>query len=221
MQRVLGTLVLVACACLVGGSALDAKARKVAGDPHAVVLHTETVRTLNGLPLTLVLLKPGGKNGLGCVDAQSLSGGSLIPGCPRSTYEAVGLNPTTHTYAGDWEIDKAALTAIDRAKATSPRFKIFPGVDQVTIRCAIPGVSPADALPGMCAITVLLPREHVGCVAFSEAWRVSPASRLRTRGWVVRLDRNGHVESTVVTAHPPQPWAGRNPRTCLQAQTGL
>lgn len=214
MQRL---IVLVACACLVagcGGSALDAKARNVAGDPHAVVLHTETVRTLNGLPMTLVLLNPSGSTGLGCVEAQRYTDGSLTPGCPRSSYEAVGLNPTTHAYAGDWEIDKAVLAAIDRAKATSARFKIFADVDQLTTRCTIPGVSSRDTLPGMCAITVLLPRGQVGCVAFSEAWRVRPASKLRTRGWLVTLDQTGHVQSTRATAHPPQPWAGYRPNTC-------
>jgi hypothetical protein len=217
MQRVGGLLALVACACLVagcGGAALEAKARKVAGDPHAVVLHTETVRTLNGLPMTLVLLKPSGSTGLGCIEALSYTGSSLTPGCPRTSYEAVGLNPTTHAYAGDWEIDKAVLAAIDRAKATSPRFKVFPDIDQLTIRCTIPGVSARHTLPGMCAITVLLPRKHVGCVAFSEAWRARPASKLSIRGWIVRLDRTGHVQSTRMTAHPPQPWSGHRPNTC-------
>ena len=50
MQRVLALMTLVVWACLVagcGGSALQAKARKVVGDPHATVVSTETISTQN------------------------------------------------------------------------------------------------------------------------------------------------------------------------------
>lgn len=72
MQRVVGPLMLLICACLVaacGGSALQAKARKVVGDPHATVVSTQTVDPLGGGFLTLVVMKPGGSHGLGCVTA--------------------------------------------------------------------------------------------------------------------------------------------------------
>jgi hypothetical protein len=92
MQRLVALLMLVCCACLVagcGGSALQTKARKVVGDPHATVVSTETVRGLNGQPVTVVVLKPSGSTGLGCIEAsgsvsQTVTS-SLVPGCPRSS----------------------------------------------------------------------------------------------------------------------------------------
>jgi hypothetical protein len=72
-----------------GGSSLQAKARKVVGDPHATVVSTKTVRALNGEPVTVVVIKPSGSTGLGCIEAsgtvsQSVTS-SLVPGCPRSS----------------------------------------------------------------------------------------------------------------------------------------
>ena len=66
MQRVLGLFVLIVCAGLVagcGGSALQAKARKVVADPHATVVSTQTVQALSGAHLAVVVMKPSGSRG--------------------------------------------------------------------------------------------------------------------------------------------------------------
>jgi hypothetical protein len=142
MQRVVGPLVLVVCACQLtgcGGSALQAKARKVVGDPHATVVSTQTVEELSGARLAVVVLKPGGSQGLGC--GNDLMGGPYR--CPHWNDAYVLLNPTTRADGGDSGISRFQLAAIARARATSRRFGIFPSVNQLTVRCAIPHASPS------------------------------------------------------------------------------
>lgn len=205
---------LVVCACLVagcGGSALQAKARKVVGDPHATVVSIQTVQALSGARLAVVVLKPGGSQGLGCVS-------DLMPGpyrCPRSNDAYVELNPTTHADGGDLGISRFQVAAIAEARQLSPRFQRFPAVNQLTVRCVIP---PPDTqggtLSGMCATIALPFGKPVRCVEFSEAWRASAGSKLSTRGWIVTFSRDGHVQSTRITAHPSRPWASGQPRTC-------
>jgi hypothetical protein len=216
MKRVVSVFLLVVCACLVagcGGSGFEAKARKVAGDPHATVVSTQTVEALSGARLAVVVVKPGGSQGLGCVD--ELMGGPYR--CPRWSYAYVLLNPTTHADGGDLGISRFQVAAIATARATSPRFRIFPSVNQLTVRCPIPNPNLGAVgytLRGMCETTALPFGKPVRCVAFSEAWRPSAASKLRTRGWVVTFSRDGHVQSTHAAAHPPQRWTGRQPDTC-------
>jgi hypothetical protein len=203
MQRVLGLPVLVVCASLsagCGGSALQAKARKVVGDPHATVVSTQTVEALNGARLAVVVMRPGGAQGLGCLS-------DLMPGpyrCPRSSDAYVELNPTTHADGGESGISRFQVAAIAKARRLSPRFLKFPAVDQLTVRCAIPGGS----LRGMCATVAMPFGKPVRCVAFTEAWRPSAGSKLTTRGWVVTFSRDGQVTSARKIARPPQPWAG-------------
>jgi hypothetical protein len=144
MQRVSSLFVLSVCACLVagcGGSALQAKARKVVGDPHATVVSTETVDPLGGGRLTIVVMKPGGSQGLGCMN--NLMGGPT--GCPHWSDAYVLLNPTTHADGGELGISRFQVAAIARARATSPRFQMFPSVNQLAVRCAIPHASPSGA----------------------------------------------------------------------------
>jgi hypothetical protein len=213
MQRVVGILVLVVCACLVagcGGSALQAKARKVIGDPHATVISTQTVQALNGARLAVVVMKPGGSQGLGCVN--DLMGGPTR--CPHWSDAYVRLDPTTHADMGDLGISKYQVAAIARARATSPRFQMFPIVNQLTARCAIPHASSSGrTLPGMCATIANPFGKPVRCVTFTEGWRPTANSKLHTAAWVVRFSRDGHVQSTSTEAHPPQPWATGD-RTC-------
>ncbi len=213
MQRVVGLFALVGCACLVagcGGSALDAKARKIVGDPHATVISTQTVDPLGGRRLAIVVMKPGGSQGLGCVN-------DLMPGptrCPRWSDAYVLMNPTAHADGGELGISKWQVAAIARARATNRRFQIFPSVNQLAVRCAIPHARPSGAtVSGACLTTALPFGKPVECVAFSEAWRPTAADKLRTRGWVVTLSRNGQVQSTRPAAHPPQR-DGQHPKTC-------
>ena len=213
MQRVVGFSVLLVCACLVGGcggSALQAKARKVVGDPRATVVSTQTVNPVSGSPLLVVVIKPGGSQGLGCVS-------DLMPGptrCPHWSDDYVLLNPTTHANGGDLGISKWQVAAIAAARATSPRFQMFPSVNQLAVRCAIPHASlSGSTLSGACLTTALPFGRPVRCVAFSEAWRPSAASKLRTRGWVVTFSQDGHVQSIHPAAHPPQRDVNQ-PNTC-------
>jgi hypothetical protein len=128
------------------------------------------------------VLKPGGSQGLGC--------GNDLMGCPyrcpRSSDAYVRLDAKTHADGGDLGISKFQVAAIARARAASPRFQMFPIVNQLTVRC----------------------------VVFTEGWRPSADSMVRTRAWTVRFSRDGHVRSTVRTAHPPQPWATGDRYTC-------
>jgi hypothetical protein len=121
---------------------------------------------------------------------------------------------------GDQGISRFQVAAIARARATSPRFGIFPSVNQFTVRCTIPNpnlsVSPDTVPRGMCATVALPFGGPVQCVAFIEAWRPSAASKLHTRGWIVTFSRNGHVQSTHLTAQPTPPWNGHQPNTCSQ-----
>jgi len=224
MQRVVGALMLVICACVVagcGGSALDAKARKVVGDPHATVVSTETVDALGGGRLMIVVMKPGGSQGLGCVFAQQYVGGSTPQSrCPLSQDAYVALGAKTHADMGDEGISKWQVAAIAKARA-NPRFWEYPIVNQLTVRCAIPNVPEigrAKAVPsprGICATFALPFGGPVRCVAFAMGWRPKGGKMYMT-AWVVRFDRNGHVQSTLPAAHPPQRWSGHQPNTCSQ-----
>jgi hypothetical protein len=217
MQRVVALFALIMCAGLVagcGGSALQAKARKVVGDPHATVVSTETVDPLGGGRVAVVVMRPGGSQGLGCAIAQSGSSNSPASGCPRWSDAYVLLNPTTHADGGDLGISRFQVAAIARARATSPRFQMFPSVNQLAVRCAIPHASPSGGrLSGACLTTALPFGSPVRCVAFSEAWRPSAGSKLRTRGWIVMFNQNGQVQSTRGATHPPQR-DGHQPNTC-------
>jgi len=213
MQRAIGISALVACAILLagcGGSSLQAKAVKVVGDPHATVVSTQTVEALSGDRLAVVVLKPGGSQGLGCVD--NLMGGPYR--CPRSSDAYVLLNPSTHADGGELGISRFQVAAIAKARHLSPRFQKFPAVDQLAVRCAIPHANPSGGtLSGMCLSTALPFGKPVRCVAFSEAWRPSAGSKLSTRGWVVMFSRDGRVQSTRAAAHPPLR-DGDQPSTC-------
>lgn len=218
MQRVFGLFAVIVCACLVagcGGSALQAKARKVVGDPHATIVSIETVDPLGGGRLAVVVLKPGGSQGLGCVN--DLMGGPTL--CPQWSDAYVRLGATTHADMGDLGISKWQVAAIARARATNPRFGIFPIVNQLTVRCAVPpptlGVASAS-LRGICA-TMALPFEGpVRCVAFIMGWRPSAGGKMNTAAWVVKFGRNGHIQSTREVADPPPPWNGHQPQTCSE-----
>lgn len=213
MQRAIGLFALVVCACLFagcGGSALEAKARKVVGDPHATVVSTQTVQALSGARLAVVVMKPGGSQGLGCVN--DLMGGPTR--CPHWSDAYVLLNPTTHADGGGSGISQFQVAAIAKARATSPRFAIFPSVNQLTVRCAIPHASPSRrTVRGMCATIAMPFGKPVRCVTFTEAWRLDAFTRLIKAGWVVRFNRDGRVQSTRKSSHPPQPWAVGD-RTC-------
>ncbi len=218
MQRAIGLFALVVCACLFascGGSALEAKARKVVGDPHATVVSTQTVQALSGARLAVVVMKPSGSQGLGCVEALPYTSQPPVYRCPHSSDAYVLLNPTTHADSlGAMGISQWQVAAIARAKATSPRFGIFPSVNQLTVRCAVPHASPSGGtVRGMCATIAMPFAKPVRRVTFSEGWRPTTGSKLSRRGWVVRFSRDGHVKSTRKTAHPPQPWAVGD-RTC-------
>jgi hypothetical protein len=214
MRRVVGSFVLVVCVCLIagcGGSSLEAKARKVVGDPHARVVSTETVDPLGGGRLTVVVMKPGGSQGLGCVDV------GVGPGrCPLWSDAYVRLGATTHADMGDLGISKWQVAAIARARATNPRFAIFPSVNQLTVRCAIPNPNfgaVGSTVRAMCATIANPFGKPVRCVTFTEGWRPTAKSKLHTAAWVVRFSREGRVQSNSAEAHPPQPWA-HGDRSC-------
>jgi hypothetical protein len=223
MQRVVVVLVVAVCVCLAPGcgSALQAKARKVVGDPRATVVSTQKVRALNGAHLTVVVMKPGGSQGLGCLIAQSyVSGSTRAYRCPHSQDAYVLLGTTSHADMGEVGISRFQVAAIARAQATSPRFGVFPSVNQFTVRCTIPNPdlgAHKDTLPDAMCATVALPYGgHVRCVAFIEAWRPSAASKLHTRGWIVPFARDGDVRPTRLTPHPTPPWNGHQPNTCSE-----
>jgi hypothetical protein len=226
MQRVVGVSALAFGACLLagcGGTSLQAKADKVVGDPHAMIVSTETVRTLSGARLTVVVLKPSGSTGLGCIEAVGAGPvgqtvpSSLVPGCPPADDAYVLLNPTTHADGGDMGISRFQVAAIAKARRLSPRFRPFPAVNQLTVRCAVPNQgAPGGVLPGMCATIALPFGKPVRCVAFSEAFRLDAFTKLIKAGWVVKFSRDGHFQSIRRTARPPQPWSGHQPNTCSE-----
>lgn len=125
------------------------------------------------------------------------------------------LGAKTHADMGDLGISKWQVAAIAKARATSPRFQMFPIVNQLTIRCSIPNVGRSGGtLPGMCATVAQPYGKPVGCIAFTEGWRPTAKSTLHTAAWVVRFSREGRVQSTSVKARAPQPWAVGGRATC-------
>ena len=225
MQRVAVVFLVAVCVCLAPGcgSALQAKARKIVDDPRATLVSTQQVRALNGAHLTVVVMKPGGSRGLGCGIAQSYVSGSTSSAqyrCPHSQDAYVLLGSASHADMGEVGISRFQVAAIARARATSPRFSVFPSVNQFTVRCTIPnpelGALRVTLPDAMCATVALPFGGHVRCVAFIEAWRPSATSELHTHGWIVRFGRGGHVQSTHPTAHPTPPWNGDQPNTCSE-----
>jgi len=165
----------------------------------------------------VVVMKPGGSQGLGCLVAQAqlVTGASGVSGCPRWSDAYVRLGATTHADMGDLGISKWQVAAIARARATSPRFQMFPIVNQLTVRCAIPNARRSGGtLPGMCATVANPFGKPVRCVTFTEGWRPTAKSKLHTAAWVVRFSREGRIQSTSTEAHAPQPWAVGGKATC-------
>lgn len=204
MHRPLATASLVICATLAagcGGSSLRAIALKQAeyfGDPHAAITRIETVQLSGARPgharWTMIQMKSRHAFRAGCV---SVGPG---PAACQARYLEVGIDLTNHEAGLYWGLTASEVSAIDRARQASPRFRIFPDTTALYLRCAIPrGSLPGGALTGTCS-TVAPPSAHVRKVEFIEKWGKSTAS------WVVTLSRSGRVQSIRVTGQPPQLW---------------
>ena len=84
---------------------------------------------------------------------------------------------------------KSQLDAIDSARRANPLFNVFPDFTSSSVLCRIPGVGDAA-----CRTKVVAPRT----IEFQARWPVSvPAgTHPSTGGWIIALDRHGHVRST-------------------------
>ena len=212
----------VACALVLGGVALAGcgsglqkearqQAKQLLGDGHPKILRIEKVRDAGGTRLAVATLeghfKPAGGCGLGPCRKP-----------PRISYAWLEFSLSDPNALRGFGITSASqLAAINTAKSARPFFGIFPDFTNPSIRCAIPRGNSSDAIAGGCitlfATGAVDANAHIRSVKFRERW---PFAKTRdghwprgskAGGWIVRLDRNGHVQSIRVFGDlPPQLW---------------
>ena len=113
--------------------------------------------------------------------------------------------------AGEEATSASQIAAIDSAHRAKPVFSIFPYSLMTAIRCAIPRGNSSGTIDGTCSTHFDGPFDHPRSITFHEAWARAPAPwgtyPTKAGGWIVYLDRNGHVRSVRRFGDlPPQLW---------------
>jgi hypothetical protein len=210
MHRTFGILYVFALALCVGvaagygGPSLQAIAHNEAkyfGNPQAAITHTETVR-IGRTRWAMIQMKGHRAFRVACLPLGAIAlGGACHP-----RYLVLGVKLANHEVGLYWGLTASQVSAIARARQASQRFRIFPDVTNLYVRCAIPqGGLHTGALTGTCS-TVAQPDNHVKRVKFVETWKLRASGPLMTAGWVVTLNPGGRVQSVRVTGQPPQLW---------------
>src|SRR5262249_1400093 len=109
----------------------------------------------------------------------------------------------------------AQIAAIDNARSARSVFGIFPDFTTTAIRCAVPRGNSSGTIAGGCV--TLFNTGAVGAnapvksIMFRGRWPFGKTGDghwprgSKVGGWIVRLDRNGHVQSIRVFGdRPPQ-----------------
>lgn len=129
--------------------------------------------------------------------------------CPRfvhfDTVQVVVDTGTHRAITMGNDTDRAELAAVAEARAASPTFRIFPRFAELPVRCRIPAAS-GHTIAGTCwsGWAPLPTPSFLRRVAFIEHWTPESGARA-TGGWILDLDRSGHVVGTKIYGRtPPQ-----------------
>ena len=212
---------LVACVLVLGGVLLTGcgnglqketrqEAKQLLGDGHPKILRIETVRDVGGNRQVVATLEGHFKlappHGCGLA-------GPCRPSRPVSYAWLSFSQPKGMT--GIQTTSAAQIAAIDNARSAKSLFSIFPDFTTTAIRCAVPRGNSSGTIAGGC-ITLfntgaIGADAHVKSILFRERW---PFTQTRdghwprgskVGGWIVSLDRTGHVQSIRVFGdRPPQ-----------------
>lgn len=207
-----GLLVIAAVSAGCGGgyqAAVRQHARQFLGNGNPKILRIETVRDLGGNKEIVARLQGNFKlppgNGPGCV-GRCPSGPP-----PRYAWLSFGLGQASEM-GGEAVTSASQLAAIDNAHRARPTFGIFPDFLDMAIQCAIPKGNSSGTFAGSCSTQFEMPFDHPRSIRFHEAWAFAPTSLGYRRqradgGWIVSLDRSGHVRSIRRFGDlPPQLW---------------
>lgn len=184
------------------GSSLRTLARHYAGtflgDPHPRVLRIRTVRVVNGDRVAVIQMR-GHFTFISYGPAPSSHG----------LYAVMEIALPSRSLAGTWGSSAAEILAIRRARRASPLFRIFPDFLNERILCRIPRGGPvATSMGGTCSTGAVRQHGRIKQIEFDERWPLNKRSGTRIEsGWIVSLDRHGHVRSIRTTGQtPPQVW---------------
>lgn len=200
----LSLLAVLAAGC--GGASLQSQAlaheKGFLGDPNARAVRIETFRLVDGDRDVVVQMR----------------GHFLfVPSCPalighhrsrchpfHTHYAVVEFNLDKPGYGGYWPLSPEQAVAIAAARRSDARFGIFPDVDNVRARCAIPSGAPRPApLRGSCITELLRARHGRFRVLFMESWRPGPVSG----GWLVTVGSDDRIlDTSIYRRTPPQLW---------------
>lgn len=197
-------LAVLAAGC--GGASLQSQAlaheTEFLGDPYARAVHIETFSTMDGER---------------DVVAQMRGHFLFVPSCPaparhhrsrchefHTSYAVVEFNLDKPGSGGYWPLSPAQGAAIAAARRSDARFRIFPDVDNVRARCAIPSGAPRPMpLRGSCMTELLQSRLGRFRVLFVESWGPGPVSG----GWLVTVGKSDRIlDTSVYHRTPPQLW---------------
>jgi hypothetical protein len=208
MLRAFAAVSLAALVCATAGSAgssLENAARhyagQVLGDPHPRLTRIETVRVVDGHRMAVIQMR-----GRFTFISLGPAGGRF-----HSHYAVMEIALPSRDIAGYWGSSAGEIAAITGARRASPLLRIFPDFFNERVLCSIPrGGTSSGTVAGTCSTEVVPGQRHgwIRQIEFAERWPLSQRSGTRNMsGWIVTLDRHGHVRSVHRTGKtPPQLW---------------
>lgn len=184
------------------------ESKRMLHDGNPKIVRIETVHDLAGNPVVIATL-----HGHFTVPPANVPCAERCHHVPAPTASFAWLSFSKPGDMSGFQTTTASqIAAIDTAHRTRPVFGIFPYSATTAIRCAIPRGTSSRTITGSCSTAVLGSFAHPTAIRFHEAWMFRPSNlgyehQRRNGGWVVSLDRNGHVRSIRrIGDLPPQLW---------------
>lgn len=200
-------LVLAAVAAGCGGTSVTQAglhAARDSGGAEPSVARVERVRLANGDAVDVVLVRAkfcaaDGENGASIPSP----GGGCGP-----NYAWFQVTPEDHKIGFSTFLPHGAVEAVAEARRSVSVLRTFSGIPGLLARCRIPRGGPrGGAIAGLCQSNALNTLQNGDTRAeFLEHWPLSrPHGFRNTSGWILTLDRRGHVRSLQTTGRtPPQ-----------------
>jgi hypothetical protein len=203
-------LVLAAIAAGCGGTSVTQAglhAARESGGADPSVTRIERVRTATGDAVDVVLVRAkfcasDGENG---ASIPSPSGGC------GPNYAWFQFTPKDHKIGFSTFLPHGAVEAVAEARRSVSVLSTFSDIPGLLARCRIPrGGSRGGTIAGLCQSKVPGTLDDGDTRAqFLENWPLSrPQSSRNTSGWIVTLDRQGHVRSVHTTGQTPPQLSG-------------
>jgi hypothetical protein len=198
-------LTVVAAGC--GGTTVTQAGLHAAhesGGAQASVTRIERVQVASGAPVDVVLVRAKYCAGEG-------ENGASIPspgGACGFNYAWFQVTAEDHEIGFSTFLPHGAVEAVTEARRSVPVLRTFSEIPGLLARCKIPRGGPrSGTIVGLCQSNALSTLHNGDTRAeFLEHWPLSkPHGARNTSGWIVTLDRQGHVRAVHTTGPtPPQ-----------------